>query len=218
MPDAHAKPESNRRSLAGLLTDRWIVSALGALALVLILWFLGPFLPLLIDTLPRVLCVAIVVLVWRIANLLLDIRASRRNAEMIAKVAEPSPGRAASAADRDAAEEMKVLRQRLEEAVQQLRKSQASSSKKRQYLYELPWYILIGPPGSGKTTALLNSGLKFPLADKFGKDPLRGVGGTRNCDWWFSDDAILLDTAGRYTTQTSNATVDQKAWRGFLGL
>ena len=40
------------------------------------------------------------------------------------------------------------------------------------YLYDLPWYILIGPPGAGKTTALVNSGLKFPLAE--GGAPGRG--------------------------------------------
>ena len=38
--------------------------------------------------------------------------------------------------------------------------------------------VLVGPSGSGKTTALVNSGLSFPLADKLGKDPVRGVGGT----------------------------------------
>ncbi|KAB2924334.1 MAG: type VI secretion system membrane subunit TssM, partial [Candidatus Contendobacter sp.] len=82
------------------------------------------------------------------------------------------------------------------------------------YLYHLPWYIIIGPPGSGKTTALINSGLRFPL----GAGKVRGVGGTRNCDWWFTDEAVLLDTAGRYTTQDSHEEVDRAAWRGFLDL
>ena len=40
---------------------------------------------------------------------------------------------------------------------------------------------------------------------------LRGVGGTRNCDWWFTDEAVFLDTAGRYTTQDSDATSDSAA-------
>jgi type VI secretion system protein ImpL len=65
---------------------------------------------------------------------------------------------------------------------------------------------------------LVNSGLNFPLAQKFGKDALRGVGGTRNCDWWFTDKAILLDTAGRYTTQDSNARADAAGWVAFLKL
>ncbi|MCW9018016.1 MAG: type VI secretion system membrane subunit TssM, partial [Kangiellaceae bacterium] len=73
-------------------------------------------------------------------------------------------------------------------------------------------------PGSGKTTALINSTLDFPLAKEFGKGALQGVGGTRNCDWWFTDDAVLVDTAGRYTTQDSHKVIDSTGWEGFLGL
>lgn len=86
------------------------------------------------------------------------------------------------------------------------------------YLYELPWYAFIGAPGSGKTTALANSGLRFPLAEAGKAQAVRGVGGTRNCDWWFTDEAVLLDTAGRYTTHESESKVDQAAWLGFLRL
>lgn len=77
-------------------------------------------------------------------------------------------------------------------------------------LYALPWYAIIGPPGAGKTTALKHSGLDFPYAD----GAIKGVGGTRNCDWWFTNDAILLDTAGRYTTEQS----DQEEWFAFLDM
>ncbi|MCS4292947.1 type VI secretion system protein ImpL [Comamonas sp. BIGb0152] len=85
-------------------------------------------------------------------------------------------------------------------------------------MYELPWYVIVGAPGSGKTTALVNSGLDFPLAGQYGKAALPGVGGTRNCDWWFSDQAVIIDTAGRYATQDSNETADKNEWEGFLGL
>ncbi len=78
--------------------------------------------------------------------------------------------------------------------------------------------MFIGPPGAGKTTALVNSGLNFPLAEAQGRAGIRGVGGTRNCDWWFTDQAVLIDTAGRYTTQDSQAAVDSAAWLGFLRL
>ena len=47
---------------------------------------------------------------------------------------------------------------------------------------------------------------------------VRGVGGTRNCDWWFTTDAVLIDTAGRYTTQDSDREADRAAWLGFLEL
>ena len=78
--------------------------------------------------------------------------------------------------------------------------------------------MFIGAPGSGKTTALINSGLKFPLEQRVGKGAVRGVGGTRNCDWWFTDEAVFLDTAGRYTTQDSDAASDSEGWKEFLAL
>jgi type VI secretion system protein ImpL len=65
---------------------------------------------------------------------------------------------------------------------------------------------------------LLNSGLKFPLAAEMGQGAVAGVGGTRLCDWWFTENAVLIDTAGRYTTQDSNAAVDRAGWDSFLDL
>ena len=80
-------------------------------------------------------------------------------------------------------------------------------------IYSLPWYLLIGEPQSGKSTTLKNSGLEFPV----GADALSGSGGTRNCDWWFSNEAVILDTAGRFTFQEESAP-DQQEWSTFLKL
>lgn len=85
-------------------------------------------------------------------------------------------------------------------------------------LYQMPWYVFIGPPGSGKTTALMNSGLRFPLQHKLGVASIKGVGGTRQCDWWFSEEAVWIDTAGRFTTQDSDPQTDAAGWKRFLSL
>lgn len=106
-----------------------------------------------------------------------------------------------------------VLGEKMSEALSVLKTSSGSKA----YLYDLPWYVIIGPPGSGKTTALLNSGIKFPLAEK-GQGAVAGVGGTRYCDWWFSEEAVMIDTAGRYTTQDSDAEADRESWLSFLKL
>ena len=90
-------------------------------------------------------------------------------------------------------------------------KSSRLGHKGRDALGVLPWYIIIGPPGAGKTTALRSSGLQFPYA-KGGK--VKGVGGTRNCDWWLTNEAIILDTAGRWSTQDD----DHEEWLAFLDL
>lgn len=112
----------------------------------------------------------------------------------------------------DAADaEEAVLGKRMQDAIAQLK---GHAGGKRDYLYQRPWYVIIGPPGAGKTTALTNSGVRFPWAD----GSLKGVGGTRSLDFWFADEAVLLDTAGRYTTQDSDATVDAAGWQRFLRL
>jgi len=80
-------------------------------------------------------------------------------------------------------------------------------------IYDLPWVLLIGEPQSGKTTTLRESGLDFPL----GKDALSGGGGTVNCDWWFTNEAVILDTAGRFTMPVDTAP-DKEEWQSFLKL
>ncbi|PBB84970.1 MULTISPECIES: type VI secretion system membrane subunit TssM [unclassified Mesorhizobium] len=111
-------------------------------------------------------------------------------------------------------DDAQVLEARMSEAIATLKRS----SGKRNFLYDIPWYIVIGPPGAGKTTALVKSGLKFPLAGSGTAQPVAGVGGTRSCDWWFTDEAVLIDTAGRYTTQDSDAQRDKASWLAFLAL
>ncbi len=99
------------------------------------------------------------------------------------------------------------LRSQLDEALKKLRASKAGKAA----LSTMPWFMIIGPPGSGKTTMLRASNLKFPAMPKKERR-LQGIHGTKNCDWWFADKAILLDTAGRYTTQSK----DSPEWGEFL--
>ncbi|MEM8812405.1 MAG: type VI secretion system membrane subunit TssM [Pseudomonadota bacterium] len=114
-------------------------------------------------------------------------------------------------------EEIELIRERFEETLKILRDSPIDGHRRRNYMFELPWYIIIGPPGTGKTTILRNSDLDFPLAAE-GQTAIQGIGGTRNCDWWIANEAVLIDTAGRYTTQDVNQGIDAAAWGGFLDL
>ena len=184
------------------------------LVLSLCVWFFGPFLAqwIPLDTISaRAWTIGIM---WGLALFLiltlwlLRRRRDRKLSEEISEVSE------ADEAEEYLQSELGELKGKLAEAMKKLRKSKLG----RQHLYQLPWYIMIGPPGAGKTTAIINSGLKFPLADDLGKSAVGGVGGTRNCDWWFTNDAVLIDTAGRYTTQDSDAEADGGAWSGFLAL
>ena len=124
-------------------------------------------------------------------------------------------------------EQLKDVTGSVQRAMARLKNLRGSGGLRRiiegkRYLYDLPWYMIVGSPDAGKTTALLNSGLQFPLARKMGgpagSAAFAANGGTMHCDWWLSNEAVLIDTAGRYTTQSSNAANDAIEWRGFLGL
>lgn len=205
-----------------------VLGLFGLIAFALLVWFVGPLIAIanhapLESALVRLILIGLVVLfvVGRFAYR--KWKARKANAQLLDGLAGHSTGEADSP-------EVQVLRQRFAEGVAVLKQSQSGADKKSgafkrlaaigssRYLYELPWYVFIGAPGSGKTTALINSGLRFPLADKLGIHQLKGVGGTRNCDWWFTDEAVLIDTAGRYTTQDSDQSADRTAWQSFLAL
>ncbi len=174
---------------------RWFLSFIGVQLLCLVVWFVGPLAPQLEEPLPRIGIIAFMAAAWAIGNLALDLRRLSRERSLTAGVAGGKPEDAEAAA----------LQEKLGAAMTTLRKARG----KRGALYEQPWYVIIGPPGAGKTTALLNAGLEFPLAEQMGRGALAGVGGTRLCEWWFTDKAVLIDTAGRYTTHDSDAAVDQ---------
>ncbi|RYF40192.1 MAG: type VI secretion system membrane subunit TssM, partial [Comamonadaceae bacterium] len=218
------------RSLLSMVFSRGLWNFFGLVALSLLIWIAGPLLAIgavrpLESEFSRAVTIAVLFLIWLARIIWRKWREGRLNAQLLGQLRRPAkPSNKADA--KPVNEEVQALGARFDEAVSLLRKTRFEASGRphwmarfsKQYLYQLPWYVFIGAPGSGKTTALVNAGLNFPLADRFGKVALRGVGGTRNCDWWFTDEAVLLDTAGRYTTHESDPTGDEQEWKGFLGL
>ncbi len=198
------------KAVLAFFGSRWFLSFVGAALLALLLWLFGPLWSALEGWGIRLALIVLIIAIWAGVNLLLDARRRRRDAALAAGVAAAPPDLGAAAA----AEEAAALREKLATALTLLRKARGTKG----YLYEQPWYAIIGPPGAGKTTALLNAGLRFPLAAEMGQGAVSGVGGTRLCDWWFTEDAVLIDTAGRYTTQDSDAAVDRAGWDAFLDL
>ncbi|MDX7989786.1 type VI secretion system membrane subunit TssM [Xenorhabdus littoralis] len=217
-------------TLLSIITSRLTWSFLGITAISLIIWFLGPIIsvgnttPLKSNTI-RIVVILVLFLIWILIKL-----APRLYRLWFNKKLENQLN-----INRDEKEGIKqneqyiTLAEHFSDAVKLLKKAYFSGLYNknrpgwsnlfnRQYIYQLPWYLVIGAPNSGKTTALANSGLHFPLEDYLGKSALYGMQGMNDCNWWFTNNAVLLDTAGRYTTQDRSHGQDANEWKSFIQL
>lgn len=192
------------------------VNALGVTLTALVVWFGGPLLVVgdgrpLQGIVSRAFVIALVI-AWRIAAVLAGrAKARRENRKFIDEMVTEIRSATGSPVD-------PAIAKRFTEALETMRTLRLTGGSRKRWARELPWYVLIGPPGSGKTTALQNAGLKFPLSAEMGRQGISGIGGTRHCDWWLTDQAVMIDTAGRFTTQDSDTERDARDWQGFLRL
>ncbi len=98
------------------------------------------------------------------------------------------------------------------EVIKQLRKAKLRTPGNP--VTAAPWYLLIGPPGAGKTAAIKNSRLAMPFTEVI--PGFRKAQGADSGDWYFLDDAILIDTPGYFVAQGTPS--DGQAWRSMLQL
>ena len=113
----------------------------------------------------------------------------------------------------DAGEEEKRERERakreLAEAVATLKRSPVAGGGSA--LAVLPWYLVLGDAESGKSALIRQSGLPFPGT---GGEDFQGVSDAVNCDWWFTNQAVILEAKRRFLADGDEADAD---WRTFLG-
>ncbi len=110
---------------------------------------------------------------------------------------------------------IEAIRKQLQQVLQRLGSTRGVRTGSTA-LEDLPWFLLLGPTASGKTTLLHKSGLRFPYVSGE-TDPReigqRGHGGTKSVDWFVTDRAVVLDIAGRYLNES-----DAQEWLGFMDL
>jgi type VI secretion system protein ImpL len=194
------------------------LAALGAVlvvAVIIILWG-----PRIVGYRNRWWCygIAALLVIGFLLYLLIKKLRARKNARMLEKFLNQQADDQLLSSRPDVQDELAAIKEKLTRAIGILKKSRMARGRRgAEALYVLPWYMIIGPSASGKSTAIRNSGLHFPPVDPDSEDPgkVKGLGGTRNCDWWFTNEGIVLDTAGRYTL-SPNVQEDREEWSNFL--
>jgi len=217
---------------------RWPLHMAGMAALCLLIWHAGPLLafgaePPLAAAEVRIWVIAVLLLVYLACGLWCLYRAVLVDRDFVGKlfgIDRSLPGQAQAEqqdqqGEAQRGERIRELRTKFQRALQQLASMRGSGKglwrlmEGKRYLYDLPWYLLIGNSGVGKTTALHNAGMQFPLAgcQRVGDK----MAGTSNCDWSFSNQAVFIDTAGRYALpqgSTSSQASDGNEWQDLLTL
>src|ERR1017187_9209463 len=135
-------------------------------------------------------------------------RRARREREQFSSAVEAQTAATPKAiSDPNRRADLDRVRQKFQTGLQEYR-------KRGKDLYKLPWYVIIGESGSGKSEAIRHSGIDFPPGLQ---DELQGSGGTVNMDWWFTNRGIILDTAGSMLFNEARAG-EAPEWREFLRL
>ncbi|HEX9749792.1 MAG TPA: type VI secretion system membrane subunit TssM [candidate division Zixibacteria bacterium] len=194
------------------------LAAVGAVLVIVLLIAIGG--PRILGSRWRLWCylAALLILLIFIIHLAFKAWRARKKARLLEGFMQRQADDQMMSARPDARDELAAIKEKLDRAVTVLKQSRLARGRRgADALYLLPWYMIIGPSAAGKSTLLRNSGLHFPAVDVSDEAKVRGLGGTRNCDWWLSTQGIVLDTAGRYSL-TDAAADDREEWSGFLSM
>ncbi len=106
-------------------------------------------------------------------------------------------------------QKIRTLQERCDHSIRALREQSAG---------DLPWVLLVGPTGAGKTSALRGSGVSF----RSGFGPERFISGgdvppTEDVQFFASEQVVFVDTSGRYLSEATD-TDDRREWLALLGL
>ena len=170
------------------IVSEGLFSLVALLVIGALIWFGGDYFGFAIRV--RIMVLVAVLAIWLVLYLIQRVLAVRRAMRIEAMLrAQASSGQVVqtSASPTDS------MQTQFRQGVEALRATRAGKSA----VLKMPWFLVMGPPGAGKTTAIRESGLNFPFVG-LGHRANAAAGATRSLDWWYADHAVFLDAAGSY--------------------
>ncbi|KPW75058.1 Type VI secretion protein IcmF [Pseudomonas syringae pv. coriandricola] len=216
-PEMRNVMKSLFKKLFTLLCRAWFWSLLLVVGSATLIWSVGPLLAVADkrfweSPIARLVSISVLFLAWGLGIVFANWRAAVQKKRTEDSQTGQQRLHQSVAMDKEYVE----LASRFKDAQRVLKESAVYGDLSARHRNELPWYVLIGPKGSGKTSLLDFSGLDFPLA-RPGRRLTRDTRSTSSCEWHFTEQAVLLDTSGRYLDQ-SEPEVDRSAWMTLLEL
>lgn len=169
--------------------------------LALAIWFVGPdfrymdYKPF-DPVLNRVIAIVALIVLWGINNYFL----ARRNARKRPKKAEAE----APLPQDYVGELIELLRSSFRNTMSTIKNKWTGKSAFGRSVYALPWYLVLGPSDSGKTSLVSETDLTFPLGHIL-NDPkqLSAIGARELPQYWVTSESVLFDVPGSWMDPAS---------------
>ncbi|WP_250441257.1 type VI secretion system membrane subunit TssM [Caballeronia sp. AZ1_KS37] len=188
-----------------LWIKRWSMGAVFVALLCLLIWYAAPLLSF-GETTPfapieaRVIAIAVVIALFVMSVLYRLWQRMRRDPDFL---------RMTLAVDRDkgpsaASPRLREIEARMNVALDRLKtmhtgaRGVARLFQGTRHLYQLPWFIALGSAESGKTRVVCNSGLAVLTGNARLPASLKRSSSDALVDWWLTNDAVFIDTAGHF--------------------
>lgn len=115
---------------------------------------------------------------------------------------------------------IKVYEQRQEVELNQVMLNMKQSLNKHNYLYALPWYLVLGLENAGKTSLINRSGQNFVFSSVMRASGQKSEN-PYSFDWWIGDESVLIDPDGELLTQgnrseENDGALERRLWLHFV--
>lgn len=199
------------KNFFAIFTKAWFWWLIGLIAAVLLVWFIFPLVKFgdyapLASAAVRLSVILLLVITWSIINIVL-LKKQKKEENTEDKEADPLAVQ----------QSLGLLKQNFKKALNMATQGNNWWNRlvKRSH-YNAPWYLLMGASQSGRSSLLKNSQLPYPIANESHQQFEQSK--EDYCQWWFSRDAVLIDTQGDFVTQLDEKTLQYKVWIGLLKL
>lgn len=189
--------------------QRWIIPSAILLIIAILIWNIGPIIAIggkipLEPAINRIFIILLIGLTWLAKRLKLL-------QQMLTQYAK-RPQQAM------ATEQVVLLRQHCKSAIKFLKTVHLKKLGQQSSVYQLPWYLLVGAPKSGKTSLVANSEFTFANVEQFVFEAPDDKADNKYCNWWFADDAVIIDVPGQYFHPKDETMVWSTLWQLLIKL
>jgi type VI secretion system protein ImpL len=208
-------PFSMKQLIRNITNQELVTFAIIAI-LSLIVWFAGPYLVIanhlpLFEAEKRFGIIMVFFLGWLLLSLIFSTTAPQ-------KTAKPT-------STPETLKKLQQLQGRFQGAIEFLQKTIINRQGHNINLSNLPWYLVLGPQNSGKTSLLANANVNFILSKQFKPESLKSIPPSESCDWWITRDLVLVDIPSGYiqcrdktNKNTPRGSLQNILWYNLLNL